>query len=277
MVDHFQRPLGGTFRTIDVDLNGPLTVGILDETVQFAVHEFGFFFHSRIYNFPVADPEVAVFEVADLEVAYCEVAILEAMEILVLGGSGLVGSELLRQLQADRTFTKIITLGRKELSAPLAAGLYPETVMCCLGTTIKTAGSQEAFREVDHHLPIRIAREARRKGARHFVVVSAMGADPQSRIFYNRVKGEMEAELQTLGYPHVTIIHPSLLLGRRKQPRAGERIASVLMRLFKPLIPKKWQAVDVKDVARVMIQAAIHPGLKSVRVIENDEIVGVNG
>ena len=222
----------------------------------------------------VPDLDVPDFAVPDLAVPDFAIAILEAMEILVLGGSGLVGSELLRQMQADRTFTKIITLGRTELSEPLKPGLYPETVMCCLGTTIKNAGSQEAFREVDHHIPIRIAREARCKGARHFVVVSAMGADPQSRIFYNRVKGDMEAELQTLGYPHVTIIHPSLLLGDRKQPRTGERIASVLMRLFKPLIPKKYQAVDVKDVARVMIQAAIHPGLKSVRVIENDEIVG---
>ncbi|RPI66547.1 MAG: hypothetical protein EHM43_11230 [Ignavibacteriae bacterium] len=195
------------------------------------------------------------------------------MEILLLGGSGLVGSELLRQLQADRTFTKIIALGRAELASPLPPGLYPETVMCCLGTTINDAGSQEAFREVDHHIPIRIAREARRKGARHFVVVSAMGADPTSRIFYNRVKGEMEAELQALGYPHVTILHPSLLLGDRKKPRTGEKIAATLMTLCKPLIPKKWQAVHVSQVAKAMVQAALHPGLESVRVIENAEMV----
>lgn len=194
------------------------------------------------------------------------------MEILVLGGSGLVGSELLHQLQANRTFTKIIALGRAEVRSPLSPGLYPEAVMCCLGTTIKDAGSQDAFRDVDHHIPIRIAREALRKGARHFVVVSAMGADAASRIFYNRVKGEMEAELQALGYHHVTIVRPSLLLGDRKQPRAGEKIATFFMTLCKPLIPKKWRAVHAADVARVMVQEVLHPGHDGVRIITNDEI-----
>ncbi|HLP28215.1 MAG TPA: NAD(P)H-binding protein [Candidatus Didemnitutus sp.] len=194
------------------------------------------------------------------------------MEALVLGGSGLVGSELLRQLNADAFFTSIISLGRKELAAPLPPTFHCDVVFCCLGTTIKVAGSQEAFREVDHYLPIRIARAALEKGAQHYIIVSAMGADVGSRIFYNRVKGEMEAELRSLGYPHVTIIHPSLLLGERKEPRWGEKIGSVLMRVFSPLIPKNWQAVHVRNVARVMVESAKHPR-DGVRVINNAEIV----
>lgn len=194
------------------------------------------------------------------------------MHALVLGGSGLVGSELVRQLRADPSFTSVTTLGRAELVAPLPPSTRCDVVFCCLGTTIKVAGSQEAFREVDHHLPIRIARAALANGAQHFIVVSAMGADASSRIFYNRVKGDMEAELRSLGYPHVTIIHPSLLLGERKETRWGERIGSILMRAFSPLIPKKWQAVHVAHVARAMVEAAKHPQ-QGVRVIDNDEIV----
>lgn len=211
------------------------------------------------------------------DVAVPVVAILEAMEALIIGGSGLVGSELLRQLRADRVFTKITSLSRQDLANPLPPSIYPEVVFCCLGTTINKAGSQEAFREVDHHLPIRIAREARKKGARHFVVVSAMGADAASTVFYNRVKGDMEAELQTLGYPLVTIIRPSLLLGERKEFRLGERIAAPLMNIFRPIIPKKWRAVQARAVATTMREIAWSPGCKGARVngwkvIENAEI-----
>lgn len=217
-------------------------------------------------------------DVAVPDVAVPVVAILAAMEALIIGGSGLVGSELLRQLQADRSFTKITSLSRHDLANPLPPSIYPEVVFCCLGTTIKKAGSQEAFREVDHHLPIRIAREARRKGARHFVVVSAMGADTASSVFYNRVKGEMERELQTLGYPLVTIIRPSLLLGERKEFRLGERIAAPLMKIFRPIIPHKWRAVQARDVATTMREIAWSPGCKGERlngwkVVENAEMV----
>lgn len=194
------------------------------------------------------------------------------MNALVLGGSGLVGTELLRQLRADSSFTDVTALGRAELAAPLPPTLHCDVVFCCLGTTIKVAGSDEAFREVDQHLPIRIARAALDNGAQHFIIVSAMGSDAKSRIFYNRVKGEMEAELRSLGYPHVTIVRPSLLLGERKEKRLGEKIGSVLMRMFSPLIPKKWQAVHVRNVARVMVESAKHPQ-GGVRVINNDEIV----
>jgi uncharacterized protein YbjT (DUF2867 family) len=194
------------------------------------------------------------------------------MNALVLGGSGLVGTELMRQLKADSSFTAVTALGRAELAAPLPPTLHCDVVFCCLGTTIKVAGSEEAFREVDQHLPIRIARAALEKGAQHFIIVSAMGSDAKSRIFYNRVKGEMEAELRCLGYPHVTIVRPSLLLGERKEKRVGEKIGSVLMRVFAPLIPKKWQAVHVRKVAQVMVESAKN-SQEGVRVINNDEIV----
>lgn len=223
-------------------------------------------------------------DVPDLVVPDLVVPILEAMEALLLGASGLIGSELLRQLRTNRAFTKITIPSRHDLTRPLPPSIYPEVVFCCLGTTIKKAGSQEAFREIDHHMIIRVAREARVKGARHFVVVSAMGADPQSRIFYNRVKGEMETELKTLGYPMVTIIHPSLLLGDRKEFRLGERIAAVMMTVGSPLIPKKWKAVKASEVAKMMMQLALKPGWKSekmqgervqgCRVVENAEIGG---
>lgn len=194
------------------------------------------------------------------------------MNALVLGGTGLVGSELLRQLRTDASFDVVYAPGRTELASPLPPDIKPDVVFCCVGTTIKVAGSQEAFRHVDHHLPVRMAQEMLGRGAQHYIVISAMGADVSSRVFYNRVKGEMEADLRALGYPMLTIVHPSLLLGDRKEPRLGEQIASFFMTRLKSLIPRKWRAVTSSAVARAMITAAKSP-VKGVRVIENEVMI----
>src|SRR5690606_26648384 len=99
-----------------------------------------------------------------------------------------------------------------------------DIAFCCLGTTIKQAGSQEAFRAVDHDLVVAVAQRARALGARHFLVVSALGADPRSSVFYNRVKGEMEESLRAMDWPQLTIARPSLLLGERNETRLVEQL-----------------------------------------------------
>ncbi|HET6764909.1 MAG TPA: oxidoreductase [Longimicrobiaceae bacterium] len=212
---------------------------------------------------------------------------------VVLGATGLVGGHCLRLLLEERAYARVHVLTRRTLhqSHPRlvehvvdfdrledrAEALLGEDVFCCLGTTIARAGSQEAFRRVDHDYPLAAARLARKQGARHFLVVTAMGADAGSRIFYNRVKGETEDELRALGYPGLVILRPSLLMGTREEPRRaeewGKRLSAVIGPLFiGPLA--KYRPIQAEVVARAMVRAAERDP-RGVRVMESDEIARV--
>lgn len=151
-----------------------------------------------------------------------------------------------------------------------AASFRVTHVVCALGTTIRSAGSQAQFRRVDLEYPLAAARLSLQMGARHYLLVSAIGANAQSRVFYNRVKGEVENGLRALPFRSLTIVRPSLLLGDREEFRFGERIAS----LFAPVFPKKYKPVHASDVARALVSAAEEdrPG---VRVIESEAIARV--
>ena len=208
------------------------------------------------------------------------------MKALVVGGTGLVGNQLLRQLAQDPAFTTVVSLGRSplpqeipgvehrvvDLWAPLPDDVRPDVFFCALGTTIKNAGSPEGFERIDRDLPVHLAREVHQRGAAACIVVSSMGADPDSRVFYNQVKGRMENDLQRLGYDNLSIVRPSLLLGDREESRPGEEAASLLMQTFSRLIPKKWRAVRVDQVAKAMIHAAA-AGSAGVVVLENSQIL----
>ncbi len=208
------------------------------------------------------------------------------MRALVVGGTGLVGNQLLLQLAHHPAFDSVVSLGRsplpEEISGidhrivdlwdPLPDDLRPDVFFCALGTTIKNAGSREAFERVDHDLPVHLAREARQRGASTCVVVSSMGADPDSRVFYNQVKGRMENDLERLGFDNLSIVRPSLLLGDRKESRPGEEAAALLMQTFSWLIPKAWRAVRVEQVARAMILMATTAS-QGNQVLENSQIL----
>lgn len=194
------------------------------------------------------------------------------MTILVLGSTGLVGRALVAQLRATHPEHTLILPTRSDLAATLDPSIVPDVVMCCLGTTIKQAGSQQAFRDVDHHMVVRHARDMRQRGAEQVIVISAVGADASSAIFYSRVKGDMEHELATLGYPSVTILRPSLLLGKRTPTRPKEVALEMLFRVLGPLIPRAWRGVTDTAVAHTMIDAMHHPQ-SGVRVITNAEMV----
>lgn len=192
------------------------------------------------------------------------------MNVLLAGATGLVGREILALLLADRGVSAVHTLGRRApptaharlhhhgsdlRSIPALPAL--DTAFIALGTTIKVAGSQEAFRAVDHDAVLAVARAARAAGARRLGLVSAMGAAPGSRIFYNRVKGEVEQAMAQVGFETLVIARPSLLIGDRGplgQPeRRGEAVGAALSRWLRPLIPANARAIRATDVAHALV------------------------
>jgi len=192
--------------------------------------------------------------------------------VMVVGATGLVGREVLAALLADKRYRRVHTLGRKaphlrhrKLTTHVVdfAHLPPlpqvDDVYIALGTTIRVAGSQQAFRAVDFDAVLAVATAARAAGASRLGVVSAMGADAQSGIFYNRVKGEMENALAALGFPVFVIARPSMLAGNRQalgQPaRLGERFGLGLMQVMRAAIPANYRAIQATDVAHALVQA----------------------
>lgn len=148
------------------------------------------------------------------------------------------------------------------------AGVFAvDQIVCALGTTIKVAGSQERFRVVDRDYPVIAAKLGKEHGAQHYLLVSAMGANARSRIFYNRVKGEVEQELIALQFRSTTIARPSLLLGDRAEHRPGERIAAHLAWLM----PPKYKPIEARDVARALVRLA-REDAPGVRVVESREL-----
>jgi uncharacterized protein YbjT (DUF2867 family) len=190
--------------------------------------------------------------------------------VLLAGATGLVGREILRGLLADDTVAAVHVVGRRPLTerhprlhahvvdfAALPALPPCDEVYLALGTTIKVAGSQAAFRAVDLDANLNVARAARAAGAKRLGLVSAMGADARSRVFYSRVKGEAEDAVCALGYEGVVIARPSMLAGDRAalgQPaRAGEHVALVVSALLRPLVPANYRSIQAGAVARALL------------------------
>ncbi|WP_337261374.1 MULTISPECIES: NAD(P)H-binding protein [unclassified Serratia (in: enterobacteria)] len=201
--------------------------------------------------------------------------------VLITGASGLVGGELLQLLQADPQVTAIVAPTRATLVphgklqnphggdlSELLAGLDQpvDVVFCCLGTTRRQAGSAEAFRHVDYQLVMASALAGQRLGAQHCLVVSAIGANPRSPFLYNRTKGEMEQALRAQNWPRLTLVRPSMLLGRAK-PRLLERLSEPLF----ALLPGKWRSVAAKDVAQTLLTQAFSAG-SGVKIVESDQL-----
>ena len=212
----------------------------------------------------------------------------EQVVVLVAGATGLVGQEVIAALLADRRTHTIHTLGRKAPGlqhprlvahtvdlARLPALPAVDEVYIALGTTIKTAGSQEAFRAIDLDAVVAVARAARAAGATRLGVVSAMGADAGSRVFYNRTKGEMEQAVSSLGFDTVVLARPSLLSGDRavlNQPtRPGETIGLRLSQWIQPLIPANYRPIAASRVAASLV-AAVRDGPSGVRVLLSGEM-----
>jgi uncharacterized protein YbjT (DUF2867 family) len=144
-------------------------------------------------------------------------------------------------------------------------------IYCTLGSTIKKAGSKQAFHQVDHDYPLAIAKYFHQQGASLFAIVSAIGANINANVFYNQVKGEVEASLTTIGYRHLGIFRPSMLAGNRKEYRLAEHLGTILMKTFAFLIPKKYQVIEATKVANAMIAFADKP-IDGTTIIQSDQL-----
>jgi uncharacterized protein YbjT (DUF2867 family) len=206
---------------------------------------------------------------------------------LIIGATGLTGSCLLDLLLVSDQYQRVIVYTRHatgikhaklderlvdfdHLDTPVEA----DDVFCCIGTTMKKAGSKEAFRKVDLGIPLKIAALQRKAGSAHFFVVSAMGASIHSTIFYSRIKGEMEEGLKALHYPSLVIFRPSLITGNRKEKRTAELIGVFLGKFLSPLLIgplKKYAPVSARTIARSMLAAAMKP-FPGTRLVLSGEI-----
>ncbi|MBW8685138.1 NAD(P)H-binding protein [Chitinophaga rhizophila] len=209
---------------------------------------------------------------------------------VVIGATGLTGHHLVTLLLHDPHFSKVKVLvrtpsfkqrpGLEEIvvdfndTNSLSAALQGDVLFCCIGTTIRKAGSQERFRDVDFEIPVRCATLARRQGMQQFLLLSSTGAAAHSRNFYLRTKGETEQAIQQLGYSSLHIFRPSILLGARNEFRLGESLGKVLVMLFYFLLIghwKKYRPVKAATVANAMLNAA-KTATTGVRVYEYDGI-----
>lgn len=209
-------------------------------------------------------------------------------QALLAGATGLVGGHVMTRLLAHPSYSRVEILVRRALPIrhPKLAqrivdfehlhavpDIAADDVFCCLGTTIGKAGSQEAFRRVDHDYPLALANLAKAAGAQQFLMVSSLGADARSSVFYSRVKGETERDIAASGLPKVIFMRPSILRGERQEVRAGERVGILVGRLIAPLFLgslRKYRPIEAAHVAAVMVYAANHDFRAGP--VESDEI-----
>lgn len=217
--------------------------------------------------------------------------------VTVIGATGLVGGHLVERLAADPAFMSIRVLVRRPVSfssskvdvrqvdlsdpaayAPAIAG--SDAVFCAVGTTQrKVKGDLEAYRRVDHFIPVQAAKACIETGCPQFLLVSAVGADSGSRNFYLKLKGEVEDEIRELGVPSAAVFRPSLLLGARSEFRLGEKLAQGIMPLISFLLPSRYRAVRAEAVAGAVVEAAkqAKPGFHVYSYREMMELNGGQG
>ncbi|WP_404365094.1 NAD(P)H-binding protein [Marinobacter sp.] len=207
------------------------------------------------------------------------------MKLMILGATGAVGSEVLRQAVKQKGFETVVAPTRRPLESPGAARNpvisfeqpLPEAdwwsvdaVICCLGTTLKQAGSKQAFYHVDHDLVLACAERAREAGASRFALNSALGANPDSRSFYLRTKGETETGLARMGFERLILVRPSLIDAERNETRPAEHLGLLAGRLLSPIIPKRYRPVSATAIAATLLREL--SGGPGVVTLESEQI-----
>ncbi len=211
----------------------------------------------------------------------------ENLRVLLIGSTGVVGEHVLRLALAEPRFGTIVALTRRPLPAhpklinpvvdfaelPADAAWWDvDGVISALGTTQKRAGSPEAFRAVDYGHTLAVARLAHTGGATRFALTSSLGADPSSRSsYYLRTKGEIERDLERIGFASLTIARPGLLGGVRSERRLAEDVGKVALGLLGPILPARWRISRPERVAEVLVEAIV-AGQLGRRVIDSDRL-----
>lgn len=191
---------------------------------------------------------------------------------LIAGSTGLVGGQLLEELLNSNYYHRVIAISRQPLNLAhpilenvvtdlerlekVGPQLTCDDVFCCLGTTMRKAGSKVAFRKIDFDYPLKLAELTFNLGAKQFLLVSALGANTKSGFYYNQVKGEVEIAISEIGFQTLHVLRPSLLMGNRKEDRAGEEAAKIFFKLFGFLVPSKYKGIASIKVARAMLNLA---------------------
>lgn len=208
---------------------------------------------------------------------------------IILGATGLTGGALLQLLLADPEFENIRLFSRKAtgISHPKITEyiidlfalekeektFHGNVVFCCVGTTKAKTPDKEKYRKIDFGIPVSAARLCKHNGIETFMVISAMGANPNSSIFYNRTKGEMEREVLQSHISNTYILQPSLIGGKRQETRLGEQIAKVFMKVFGFLVPGKYKMIAPETIAKAM-QVLSKGGYRENR-ISSDRIMKI--
>jgi uncharacterized protein YbjT (DUF2867 family) len=210
----------------------------------------------------------------------------ENLRVLLIGATGVVGEHVLRLALAEPRFGRIVALTRRPLPPHLKlinplvdfSALRAEDpwwsvdgVISTLGATQRTAGSPEAFRRVDYDYTLAVARLAHAGGATRFALTSSLGADPAARTFYLRTKGEIERDVEKIGFSSLTIVRPGLLGGARAEHRMSEDIGKVALGLLGPLLPARWRLSQPERVAGALVEAIV-AGQPGRRVVPSDQL-----
>lgn len=191
---------------------------------------------------------------------------------IILGATGLTGRHLLKLLLEDETFSKVVVFTRRETGIKhpkleehiidlLQLDNYKElfkgdVVFCCIGTTKAKTPNKKAYKAIDYGIPVTAAKLAKQNNIDTYLVISAMGASETSKVFYNKLKGEMEREVLAQKIAHTYLLQPSLIVGERSEKRGGEKFAEVIMRTFGFLIPEKYKMIQGKTIAKAMVEIA---------------------
>ncbi|MGM9945615.1 MAG: NAD(P)H-binding protein, partial [Lysinibacillus sp.] len=215
----------------------------------------------------------------------------EKRTAFIVGATGFVGLQVVKELCENDAYEKVITFTRREIDymhpklqqliksfEQLTVDMLADVddVFCCLGTTIKKAGSKEQFKQVDYAYPLQVATFAKECNVAHFIVISAMWANPASRSFYTKVKGELEESLKALNLNQLSIVRPSLLTGARAEFRLGEKVSEGIFKVLTPVLRgplRKTRPIEGKTVAQAMVRIALSPKQASVQIFEADELV----
>jgi len=200
-----------------------------------------------------------------------------ASSITVIGSTGLIGKQFLESITSEE-YGAVTAITRRPIPEfenkpfinqvlndfcdleTLRPVLKTDVLVCALGTTIKSAGSQKRFYEIDHDIPLATARMAQEQGCKTYILVSSVGADSSSKIFYSRVKGELEDDLKALGFDALHILRPSMLMGDRQESRPGEFIGKLIMAPLSFLVPWKYKPIQATTVANAIKYYSRDPG-----------------